>query len=215
MEPRAAAKFLAIHRWPGADCFSLGGLVWFRPGDFLGLSGSWLMIIGGILTAFTVMGWAHQIIKEKVIAHDLSQQQLDLKMFIKCFLVSEFMVFFCIFFYYYAQKIINPDFHAPEGLHLGGKIAVFATALLLTSSVTCEFAHHAVMHKQKGKARALLLSTLVLGATFLMFQGYEYGLLFEFGYTPTALEQIRVLRRTVLISMLLPVSMVCTWRWVW
>ena len=98
-----------------------------------------------------------------------------------------YMILPCIFFYYYVQKIINPAFHAPEGLHLGGAMAVGATALLLTSSITCEFAHHAIMHKEKGKARALLLSTLLLGTTFLMFQGYEYGLLFEAGYTPTDL----------------------------
>ena len=169
--------------------FSLGALGWMKAGGFMGIEGSWLFILGGVLTAFTTMGWAHQIIKEKKIAHDINQQQVDLKLFIKCFLVSEFMVFVCIFFYYYARLLTDADFHPPEWIHLGGAPVVFATALLLSSSITCEFAHHALMHKNKAQARMLLLATLALGTIFLMFTGYEYGLLIEKGFSPAALNE--------------------------
>ena len=56
--------------------------------------------------------------------------------------------------------------------------------LLLTSSVTCEFAHHAMVEGKIKKARAFVGLTVTLGVIFLGLQGMEYGELFQHGFTP-------------------------------
>jgi cytochrome c oxidase subunit 3 len=48
------------------------------------------------------------------------------------------------------------------------------TALLLTSGVTLTIAHHALRESHRGKCIAFMWLTVVLGATFLCVQGYEY-----------------------------------------
>ncbi len=48
------------------------------------------------------------------------------------------------------------------------------TALLLTSGVTLTIAHHALIANQRGKCIAFMWFTVLLGATFLGVQGYEY-----------------------------------------
>jgi cytochrome c oxidase subunit III len=49
------------------------------------------------------------------------------------------------------------------------------TALLLTSGVTLTVAHHALIANQRAKCIAFMWLTVLLGATFLGVQGYEYA----------------------------------------
>ena len=49
------------------------------------------------------------------------------------------------------------------------------TALLLTSGVTLTIAHHALRDNHRGKAVTWMWITVLLGATFLVVQGYEYA----------------------------------------
>lgn len=53
-------------------------------------------------------------------------------------------------------------------------IPTINTALLLTSGVTLTIAHHALRIGQRGKTAFWLLLTILLGATFMGFQVYEY-----------------------------------------
>jgi cytochrome c oxidase subunit 3 len=48
------------------------------------------------------------------------------------------------------------------------------TALLLTSGVTLTIAHHALQAGQRAKTIAFMWATVLLGAVFLVVQGYEY-----------------------------------------
>jgi len=48
------------------------------------------------------------------------------------------------------------------------------TALLLTSGVTLTIAHHALRDNQRGKTITFMWLTVLLGAVFLVCQGYEY-----------------------------------------
>jgi cytochrome c oxidase subunit 3 len=48
------------------------------------------------------------------------------------------------------------------------------TALLLTSGVTLTIAHHALIANQRGKTILWMWITVLLGAIFLVVQGYEY-----------------------------------------
>jgi len=49
------------------------------------------------------------------------------------------------------------------------------TALLLTSGVTLTIAHHALQQNNRGKTIVFMWVTVLLGALFLGFQGYEYA----------------------------------------
>lgn len=49
------------------------------------------------------------------------------------------------------------------------------TALLLTSGVTLTVAHHALLAGQRSKTIAWMWATVLLGAVFLVVQGYEYS----------------------------------------
>ncbi len=145
--------------------------------------GRFTLIVGGLLFLLFLMGWANQIIREKVISHDLNAQQRDLKFFTACFLTGEFAVFGAIFGYFYHRQIWDGEsFGPPHGMHFGGPTAAYATFLLIFSSVTCELAHRMVEHHKLGWARFLLVTTILLGITFLGFQGYEYGELVARGF---------------------------------
>ncbi len=53
-------------------------------------------------------------------------------------------------------------------------IPLLNTIILLTSGVTLTIAHHALKAKQRGALKLWLGITVLLGALFLGFQGYEY-----------------------------------------
>jgi cytochrome c oxidase subunit III len=152
--------------------------------------GIFLLSAAGLWFLFTLMGWAHQIIKEKVISHDLTQQQGDLKQFIALFLIGEFAVFGAMFAWFYHRKIWDPTFGPAEGMHFGGAMPAYATFILISSSATCEIAHRAVEHGQRGFAKFMLLFTIVLGVVFLGFQGFEYGELIARGFSPGQLGDV-------------------------
>ena len=48
------------------------------------------------------------------------------------------------------------------------------TVLLITSSVTVTFAHHALKEQKRGSLEAWLAATIVLAVVFLYFQAIEY-----------------------------------------
>jgi cytochrome c oxidase subunit III len=137
----------------------------------------------GLLAA--LMGWCHQIIREKPLSHDPMQQQQDLKQFILQFLGGEAAVFGAVFAYFYHRKIWSGgDFGPPHGMHFGGPTVAYATLILISSSITCEIAHRALEVGQRGLAKLMLVGTILLGVVFLGFQGFEYGELYQAGFTP-------------------------------
>jgi cytochrome c oxidase subunit 3 len=90
------------------------------------------------------------------------------------------------------HKLLWPDFRAAWPTVLAGSTASPAgtvepfvtmgpwplptinTALLLTSGVTLTIAHHALIANQRGKSIFWMWLTVLLGATFLCVQAYEY-----------------------------------------
>ncbi|MFW5845069.1 MAG: cytochrome c oxidase subunit 3, partial [Planctomycetota bacterium] len=143
-----------------------------------------LLLIAILLFCFTLMGWGHQIIREKAISHDLVAQQKDLKWFTLLFFVSEAAAFGAVFAYLYVQGLFEGNMVRPEHIHLGGPMVALATILLLGSSVTCEVAHRAMHHGHPYLARMFLLLTIACGVIFLGAQAYEYGDLIVQGFTP-------------------------------
>ena len=142
------------------------------------------IIAGGLVFVFCLMGWCHQIIREKRISHDVVAQQKDLQFFILLFLTGELMAFGAVFSYFYHRTAQDASFGPPEGMEFGGPMVAYATFILLSSSVTCEFAHHALQAGKMLWAKALFLLTIVLGAIFLGMQGSEWGELLQRGFIP-------------------------------
>lgn len=151
--------------------------------------GVFILFGSGLVFLFALMGWGHQIIREKRIAHDVVQQQKDLQLFILLFLCGELAAFGAIFGFFYHRHVNDPAFGPIPGMHFGGPLVAFATFILLSSSVTCEFAHHALVHGKILAARLLFLATIVLGAIFLGMTGFEWGELIHRGFTPQAIGE--------------------------
>ncbi len=160
----------------------LSGKAWFWPGVAL-------MAIGSLVFLAGLMAWCSQVIREKVLSHDLGAQQKDLQYFTLLFLTGELAAFGAVFGYFYYKNFVDPTFGPPhEGnFHFGGALVAYATFILLSSSVTCEFAHHYLVHGKVGLARFFYAVTILLGIAFLGFMGYEWGEFMRMGYTPNAL----------------------------
>jgi cytochrome c oxidase subunit 3 len=146
--------------------------------------GKALLVLGGLGFVFFLMCWCHQVIREKLISHDVVKQQKDLQTFILLFLCGELMAFSAVFGYFYHQRVYSPGFGPAEGMEFGGPTVAYATFILLFSSVTCEFAHHALQAHKIGMAKLLFVATILLGVAFLGFQGFEWGELIQKGFTP-------------------------------
>lgn len=144
------------------------------------------MLLGAAGFIVGLMGWAHQIISEKRLSHDQAAQQKDLQLFVLLFLVGELAAFGAVFGFIFHRNYYDPAFGPPhvEGFHFGGPLAAIATFLLLSSSLTCEFAHHAIAHGRLALGRLLLVATIALGVVFLGFQGYEWGEFIQRGFYP-------------------------------
>ncbi|HYQ38828.1 MAG TPA: cytochrome c oxidase subunit 3 [Pseudomonas sp.] len=71
----------------------------------------------------------------------------------------------------------NPDpqqFPAPHGVVDPWHLPLLNTVLLVSSSFTLTFAHHALRHDRRGALKAWLALTVLLGASFLVLQAEEY-----------------------------------------
>src|ERR687897_495167 len=90
------------------------------------------------------------------------------------FIISEIMVFGAFFTAYFFIRVVQGAEWPAEGDHLPKVIAGVNTAILISSSFTLHWAEHA--HKM-GNRRGLqvgMLTTFLLGATFLFVQINEY-----------------------------------------
>ena len=71
----------------------------------------------------------------------------------------------------------NPDpqqFPAPHGVIDPWHLPLLNTVLLVSSSFTLTFAHHALRHDRRAPLKAWLALTVLLGAAFLVLQATEY-----------------------------------------
>ncbi|MCH8497725.1 MAG: cytochrome c oxidase subunit 3 [Marinobacter sp.] len=73
--------------------------------------------------------------------------------------------------------IHTPDpsvYPPPKSLINPWTLPLFNTILLVTSSVTATFAHHALKRNDRDKVKTWLIATIALALVFLCVQGYEY-----------------------------------------
>ncbi len=161
--------------------------------------GKTLNIVGIIAALFVLYHWFGDAIAESEGGLYNARIDTSYRWSMSWFIFSEVM-FFGAFFgaLFYARaitmpwladldhKLLWPDFAGVWGnTGPAGTIEKFETmgpfpiptintALLLTSGVTLTISHHALRASERSKAAFWLFATVLLGATFMGFQAYEY-----------------------------------------
>ena len=162
-----------------------GAVIWFHNG------GPWVLIIGGLMLAYTFFSWWRDVIREGEYKGDHTPVvQLGLRYGMALFIASEVMFFVAWFWAYFntalfpneaqevARMAITHGVWPPKGIETFDPwhLPLLNTLILLTSGTTVTWAHHALVHENNRKdlVNGLILA-IVLGALFTFFQAYEYS----------------------------------------
>jgi cytochrome c oxidase subunit III len=105
------------------------------------------------------------------------------------FIISEIMIFGAFFTAYFFIRVVQSDPWPGPGAELPKLIAGFNAAILLSSSVTLHWALVSVKNGNRPAFKAGILTTFLLGATFLFIQVNEY---FHLGIAPHDTAQMSV-----------------------
>ena len=165
--------------------------------------GSTVMLAGLAIVLFMVFGWFRTVINESEAGTYNMQVDKSFRQGMAWFIFSEVM-FFAAFFgvLWYVRvlsvpwlggadpmtnELLYPGWEAAWPTNgpgdVGGaftlldpwKIPALNTLLLLSSGVTITFAHWALKKGNRGPLVLWMMATVLLGATFLGFQVYEYA----------------------------------------
>jgi cytochrome c oxidase subunit III len=90
------------------------------------------------------------------------------------FIISEIMIFGAFFTAYFFIRVAQGDPWPAPGTTIPVGVAGFNTAILVSSSFTLHWAETSIKRGNRIGLRAGILSTLLLGATFLFVQINEY-----------------------------------------
>lgn len=141
-------------------------------------------LTGVAIALIGAFGWVGLVIREKPTL-DTAWGNRVLSLGWKLFLLSEAAIFGAFFGHYgyiaYSAKQWPPA-GTPE-IHL--LIPALGTIILVSSSLTCELGHKALLANRRSACKSWLMLTLLLGVAFLGLQGYEWGLLMNYAaFTP-------------------------------
>src|SRR5215207_7738725 len=101
------------------------------------------------------------------------------------FLGSEVMFFTALIGSYIILRVAHPQAWQPPGTVLNIPVTAVNTFLLICSSVTMVKAFAAVQDGDQRGLRLWLLATVLIGASFVGVQAYEYSHLIEKGFVPS------------------------------
>jgi cytochrome c oxidase subunit 3 len=90
------------------------------------------------------------------------------------FIISEVMVFGAFFTAYFFIRVVEGNPWPAAGTELPKLIAGVNTAILLSSSITLHWALESIRRGNRNGLKAGMLTTFLLGATFLVIQINEY-----------------------------------------
>jgi cytochrome c oxidase subunit 3 len=97
------------------------------------------------------------------------------------FIISEVMVFGAFFTAYFFIRVANGDPWPAPGTQVPVEVAAFNTAILLSSSFTMHWAQTSIKNGNRFGLKAGIVSTFLLGVTFLFVQINEYA---NLGFAP-------------------------------
>lgn len=166
--------------------------------------GGYILLTGVALIIFMMFGWFKNVINESTSGLYSKQMDDSFRQGMSWFIFSEVM-FFAIFFgaLFYVRifavpwlggssnnaetaAVLWPNFSAvwpltktPGGTETTAMgwfgLPLVNTILLLSSSITVHFAHHALMKNNRASLKLYLSLTVILGVSFLICQGLEYA----------------------------------------
>ncbi|MSR22309.1 MAG: heme-copper oxidase subunit III [Gemmatimonadetes bacterium] len=110
----------------------------------------------------------------------------NLKLGMWIFLLSEVMFFTSLIGAYIILRFAHPEQFPAPGTVLSIELTAFNTFMLICSSVTMVKAYAAVQHDDQQGLQVWLLATIILGASFVGIQMYEYVYLVREGFVPIA-----------------------------
>lgn len=175
--------------------FASGAVMWLnRVGP-----GPWVFFLGVAVLVYMLFGWFGQVVGESESGKYSKRVDASFRWSMGWFIFSEVM-FFAAFFgaLFYVRVLSVPwlssgDNEAllwqgfaggwPTGGPVGGEpytpmgawgIPALNTLILLTSGAMLTWAHHGLIKGNRGQLKTGLLLTILLGATFIGFQAYEY-----------------------------------------
>ena len=188
--------------WPliggiGAFIMAIGGIAYMRDlkdeafslGFIENIGNSWMFYIGVAIVLYTMFGWWSDTIKEAHKGDHTKVVSLHLRYGMILFIASEVM-FFVAWFWAFFDASIYADEAAqvarvaytggqwpPKGIEILDPyhLPLFNTIILLLSGTTVTWAHHALIHNQRGMLKLMLFITVALGILFSYVQGYEYA----------------------------------------
>ena len=102
------------------------------------------------------------------------------------FLLSEVMFFTALIGAYIILRFSKPDAWGAPGEVLNIPVTAVNTFLLICSSVSMVKAYAAVSDGDQSKLRIWLVATVLIGATFVGVQVYEYSQLIHHGFLPSS-----------------------------
>ncbi len=156
----------------------------------LSLAGWIVAALGFVLSVVPALGWCHSVIVDKWMSHfGPVAQGRDLVLGTLLFFISEIAIFGSIFAYYFvirhhfSSQNLWPLEGSPDPEHWNVMLPAVGLLLLLTSSVTCEFGHKAMIAGKRGVSKNWMIITIVLGLIFLALQGFEWGEFIQRGFT--------------------------------
>jgi cytochrome c oxidase subunit III len=162
------------------------------------------IVVGALVMVYIIFRWFRGIALESESGQYSAQVDRTYRLGMSWFIFSEVMFFAAFFgALYYARElsvpwlsgegakaltnsILWPNFEntwpSNGPAKIGGHfetvspwgLPLLNTVLLLTSSVTITFAHHAIKEGHRRACILWMLATIALGATFLYFQAHEY-----------------------------------------
>lgn len=187
--------------WPliggvGALTMAIGGVAYMRylkeesfSFGSLDIANPWLFYIGLIIVLYTMYGWWSDTIKEAHKGDHTKVVSLHLRYGMIMFIASEVMFFVAWFWAFFdASLYANEAIQFARVEYTGGQwppagieildpyhLPLFNTVILLLSGTTVTWAHHALVHNQRGMLKMMLFITVALGTLFTFVQGYEYA----------------------------------------
>lgn len=108
----------------------------------------------------------------------------NLKLGMWVFLLSEIMFFSSLIGAYIILRFAHPEQWAEPNVVLNVPLTGFNTFMLICSSVTMVKAFAAIEHGDQAGLRKWLIATIILGASFVGIQVYEYIKLAHHGFVP-------------------------------
>jgi cytochrome c oxidase subunit III len=182
--------------WPlvgSASAFvtAVGLIMWMKKMSLLGMHmGSFVFGAGMIGILYTMIAWWSDVVKEAEYGGFHTRVvQLSHRYGMILFIASEVMFFVAWFWAFfdaslfaseagqYARVEFTGGVWPPKGTHVLDPfhLPLLNTLLLLTSSTTVTWAHHALLNNDRNGTKVGLLITIILAAFFTCVQAYEYA----------------------------------------